>query len=99
MLAKLHGLQCNRAVHVIGDGDVHRIDVSALLSEQLAPVLIDADLGESLLQRLHAAEVDIGHGDELECRMLREGIQVGERLTRRADAGVTEGGAARARGD
>ena len=42
------------------------------LLEQLAPVLIDADLREPLLQRLDAAEIDVGHGDELERRVPRE---------------------------
>ena len=47
---------------------------AALLLEHLAPVLVDADLGEPLLQRLDAAEIDIGHGDELERRVLAKAL-------------------------
>ena len=77
-------------MHVIGDRDVHRVDVLLFLLEQLAPVLIDADLGESLLQRHDAAEIDIGHGDELERRVPRERPHVGQRLTGRPDARVAQ---------
>ena len=36
---------------MVGHRDVHRIDVLVLLLQQLAPVLIDADLREALLER------------------------------------------------
>ena len=40
----------------------------ALLVEQLAPVLVDARLREPLLDPVHAREIDVGHGDQLEAR-------------------------------
>ena len=61
-----------------------------LLLEQLAPVLVDADLREALLQPLEPREVDVGDGDELERRVLGERHQVAERLAGRADARVAQ---------
>ena len=55
-------------VHVIGRGHVDRVEVLALLVQQLAPVLVDARLRELLLDSLHAREIDVRHGDELESR-------------------------------
>ena len=48
--------------------DVHRVDVLVLLLEQLAPVLIDANLWEALLQPLEPGQVDVRDGDEIERR-------------------------------
>jgi hypothetical protein len=77
-------------VHVIRQRNVHRIDGLALLLQHLAPVLIDAHFGEAALQRLHAAQIDVGDRDQLERRVARECIQIRQRLARRADAGVAE---------
>ena len=58
-----------------GDRDVHRVDVLVLLLEQLAPVLVDAHLGEALLQPLEPREIDIGDGDEIERGCLANDIR------------------------
>ena len=78
-LAALHRLHRHEAVHVIGHRDVHRVDVLVLLLEQLAPVLVDANLRESAAAAARiAAQIDVGDGDELERGMLGERHQVAD---------------------
>jgi hypothetical protein len=75
-------------VHVIGRRDVDRIQAPAFLFQQFAPVLIHADGREALEHPIEPAQVDVGDRDKLECRVLREGVDVRKRLAAGAEAGV-----------
>jgi hypothetical protein len=85
-LSALHRLERDEAVHVIGRRDVHGVDVLVLLLEELAPVLVHANLRKPLLKPLEPSEIDIGHRDEIERRVFGKREQVAERLARGADA-------------
>ena len=54
MFAELHGAHRDRRVHVVGRGDVDRIDILCFLVEQFAPVPVEARVGE-LFPRLLGA--------------------------------------------
>ena len=60
------------------------------LAEHLAPVLVDAHVGEQLLDLLGAPEVDVGHRHQRERRMAGEGADIRQRLPGGADAGVPD---------
>jgi hypothetical protein len=75
VFAELHRGHGHRRVHVIGDGDVDRVN-GLLLVEQLAPVLINLYVGKSL-QRVGLVQVHVRDSNEagfaaarvcLECR-------------------------------
>ena len=85
----LEGAHGDRGVHVVGRRDVDRVEV-LLLVEQLAPVLVDLDVREPLLDRRRVPQVDVGHGDELEVRAGGE-RRSAPRHARGAEAGVIEG--------
>jgi hypothetical protein len=73
-------------VHVIGRRHVERVDLGALLSEHLAPVLVHARIREEGLDLCRTGQVRVGHRDEREVRMARERADVRQRLTGRPDA-------------
>jgi len=63
----LHGRHGDRAVHVIGRRDVHRVQV-ALAFQELPVVGVDAAVGEALLHLRQPVLVHLAHRDELEVR-------------------------------
>ena len=83
-----HRRHGNRGVHVIRRRDVDRVDVRRFLAEHLAPVLVDAHVGEQLLHLFGPPEVDVGHRHQGERRMAGEGANIRQRLPGGADAGV-----------
>ena len=48
VFSQLHRAHGDAGVHVVGGGDVHGIDVFGFFIEELSPVLINFDVGESL---------------------------------------------------
>ena len=84
-------------MHVVRRRHVHGVDVLVFLLEQFAPVLIDADLGEALLDPLEPPEVDIRNSHQIESRVFGERQQIAERLSGRADARVPHRGSRGAR--
>ena len=77
-------------VHVIGSGDVDRVEV-LLLVEQLAPILVNLDIGEAFLDLAQVSEVDVGDRDQLEIGARGERADVGARHARGPEAGVVNG--------
>ena len=49
VLAQLHRAHRDGRVHVVGRGDVHRVNVLGLLVQQLAPVLVNCVRGKRFL--------------------------------------------------
>ncbi len=77
-------------VHVVGSGDVDRVEVF-LLVEQLAPVLVDLHIGESLLDLAQVSEIDVGDRDQLDVGARGERADVGGRHARGPKARVVKG--------
>ncbi len=75
------------AVHVVGRGDVHRIEF-LLLVEQLPVVLVDPGFRESLLEIGDAVHVDVADGDHGHGGVGGDGGGVGEGHAGGAEAGV-----------
>ena len=84
---------------MVGDRHADGVDVPAFLLEQLAPVLVDADLRKPPLQRFDAAQVHVGDRDQVERRVPAELVQVVVGLAAGADARVTEHPSLRSDGD
>jgi hypothetical protein len=82
----LHRPHGDRSVHVIGCRDVHGIEV-LLLVEKLAPVLVDPDAGELVLDLSRVPEIDIHHRHELDMPAGRQRMQIRPRHARRSKAG------------
>ncbi len=72
----LHGPHRDRGVHVVGGRDVDRVEVF-LLIEQLAPVLVNLDVGKAFLDLAQVPEIDVGDRDELDIRARGERADVG----------------------
>ena len=45
MFATLHRLHRDGRMHVVGRGDIHRVEIVRLLLQQLPPVLVNAHAG------------------------------------------------------
>ena len=98
VFAELHRGVGDGRVHVVGHGDVARVDVALLLVEKLAPVLVDAHVGEHGFDVGDFVEIDVGNGDEFDERIAGDGLDVGPRHAGGAEAGVAEN-LARLRGE
>ena len=96
VLAPLHGAHRYDRMHVVGRGDVHRIETPVFLIQQLAPVLIDPDLGKLLLEFHRAAQIHVRHGDQFELLEPCQLVDVLRGHAAGAKAGVTEQAVARA---
>ena len=86
----LHRPHGDRGVHVVGSGDVDRVEVF-LLVEQLAPILVDLHIGEAFLDSAQVSEVDVGDRDQLDVGAGGERADVGGRHARGPKAGVVKG--------
>jgi hypothetical protein len=75
---------------VIGRRDVDRVEIVGLLPEEVAPVLVDPDVREQLLQRLDTGQVDVGDRHQVEGRVTRERADVRQRHAGGPEAGVTD---------
>ena len=98
VFAELHRGVGDGRVHVVGHGDVARVDVALLFVEELAPVLVDAHVGEHGFDVGDFVEIDVGDGDEFHERIAGDGLDVGPRHAGGAEAGVAEN-LARLRGE
>src|SRR5205814_455226 len=74
--------------HVVGCRDVDRVQIFLLLVEQLTPVLVDADVGKVLLQRLAARRIHVRHANQLRRTMAGNRPQVRPRHSRCPKTGV-----------
>src|ERR1017187_825373 len=90
MLAQLQGRHGDGGVHVIGHGDVDRVN-GFLLVQQLAPILVDFHVREFFLDRVGVVEVNVGDGHQLEGGVAGQVLDVAGRHARGAEAGVEDG--------
>lgn len=97
MFAELHRAHSGRRVHVVGQRNIHGIDVFALFIEELAPILIDFDVRKALLELFGAIEIDFRNGDEFEVIEFGELVDVRASLARATKAGVAEDAVGRLR--
>jgi hypothetical protein len=66
VLAESHRADTHRRVHVVGCGNVHTVDLVGFLLQHLAPVLIEARVGEFLASRGGLCEVHIAERRDLD---------------------------------
>jgi hypothetical protein len=90
VFAQLHRGHGNRRVHVIGRGNIQRIEF-LLLFQQLAPVLINARFGKLFPHWRGLRGVHVGDGDQLHIRMTRDPLEIAARLPARANGRVQNG--------
>ena len=77
-------------MHVIRHGDIHRINLVSLLSQQLAPIRVTPRAGHGLLRLREMIGVHIAKRHDLQARMLQESVQVIPSHPAHADAGMIE---------
>ena len=82
-------------VQVIWRGNVHRIDLALLAVEELAPVLVNADIGMPRFEFRDAVQVHFRDSDELHEGVAADRLDVSPRHARRAEAGMTQRAAGR----
>ena len=80
----------DREVHVIGHGDVHRVDLVALFFKQLAPIRIQPGVRYKLGRRFQMPRVQVAQRDDLGPFVLLKVLQVVAAHPRDADAGVAQ---------
>ena len=90
VLAEADGGEPHAAVHVVGSGHVHGVDLVALLGQHFPPVLIDPDVRPAFLDAFEIAGIHVAHGGEFPLGMRGHGIEVAPAHARRAKGGVAE---------
>ena len=88
--SEAHGGHGHGRVHVVGRADADGVEVAVLFGEHLAPVLVDARVGRTLLLLLQLGRIDFGDADQFHLGMAQQHIEGDEGHAARAKGAETE---------